>query len=147
MRSIKPGRGPSMMEGISLLFVAVFGVIWTILAFSMGGGLFALFGVVFVIMAIVSAVYNFKNATNKNRYSLYDITEDCEEPDPLNERFGNGTDYDNSSNYNDYYSDATYNNTSYGADSNSTHSRFCPYCGTPAAQDFQFCNSCGKKLP
>ena len=85
MKSIKPGRGPSMMGGIMGIAVAVFGVIWTVIAASMGGGLFAIFGVVFVIVAIVNTVYNFKNATGKNRYSTFDVTTDEEEPDPLNE--------------------------------------------------------------
>lgn len=138
MKSIKPGRGPSMMEGISAIFMALFGLIWTILAASMGAGAFALFGVIFILMAIVIAIFSFKNATNKNRYSLFDITENSEEPDPLNERFGNSSYYNN-----------TYNNMSFDANTgtNSNSSRFCPYCGTPAASDFEFCNSCGKKLP
>ena len=49
---------------------------------------FPLFGVVFIIMGIVQAVYHFKNATSKNRYSAFDITDAHEETDPLNERFG-----------------------------------------------------------
>lgn len=38
-------------------FVAVFGVIWTFFAMSMGGGGFALFGVLFVGFAIVNGFY------------------------------------------------------------------------------------------
>jgi len=72
-------------------------------------------------------VYNFKNATGKNRYSAYDITEGNEEPDPLNERFGNPQ--------------ATTEKK------NDADSKFCPYCGTPVARDFAYCNNCGKKLP
>ena len=67
MKSIKPGRGPSMMSGIVSIAIGIFGVIWTVGAASIGGGLFTLFGLVFIIIAIVNAVYNFKNATNKNR--------------------------------------------------------------------------------
>ena len=66
MKHIKPGRGPSMMGGVMSIAIGVFGVIWTIAAAGMGGGLFALFGVVFVIVAIVQAVFHFKNATSKN---------------------------------------------------------------------------------
>lgn len=65
MRSIKRGRGPSMMGGISSIFVAIFGVIWTLFASQTGSILFMLFGVVFVVQAIVQAVYNFKNATDR----------------------------------------------------------------------------------
>lgn len=127
MKSIKPGRGPSFMGGIMSIFVGLFGVVWTILAASMGGGIFALFGIIFIAVAVVQAIYNFKNATDKNRYSAFDITDGSEEPDPLNERFGN---------------------TQSGAQKNDdTDNKFCPYCGTPVAEDFEFCNKCGKKLP
>lgn len=125
MKSIKPGRGPSMMNAISSVGAAVFGVIWTIAAASMGGGLFALFGLVFIAMAIVQAVYNFKNASGEERYSVYDITDGTEEADPLNRRFGAAQ---------------TENNKSAGA-------AFCPYCGASAKEDFAFCAKCGKELP
>ena len=125
MKSIKPGRGPSFMSGISSILVALFGVVWTIIAASMGGGLFALFGLIFIAYAVVQAVYNFKNATGKNRYSAYDITDEHEEPDPLNEIFGGQT----------------------VKEKTDVENRFCPYCGAPLAQDFEYCNKCGKKLP
>ena len=70
MKSIKPGRGPSMMSGVASIGAAIFGLIWTIAAASMGAGPFALFGLVFIGMAIASGVYNFKNATSENRYSF-----------------------------------------------------------------------------
>lgn len=123
MKSIKPGRGPSMMSGIMGIAVAIFGVIWTIAAFSMGGGLFALFGIVFIGVAIAMTVYNFKNATSKNRYSAFDITSDEEEPDPLNDIFGSREGKEE------------------------IDSAFCPYCGNPVESDYEYCNSCGKKLP
>ena len=129
MKSIKPGRGPSMMGGISSILVAVFGVAWTIGALTMGAGpLFAIFGIIFIIMAVVSAVYNLKNATGKNRYSAYDITEDGEEVDPWNERFGEKRDYNQQR-------------------VSSTQSKFCPYCGVRVEGDFAYCHKCGKKLP
>lgn len=132
MRSIKPGRGPSMMSGVMGIFVAVFGVIWTVVALNMGGGIFALFGVVFIIMAVVMTVYNFKNATGENRYSTFDITDDGEEIDPLNERFGRKRENGGAGN--------TTADKSGG-------SAFCPYCGAKVEGDFEFCNKCGKKLP
>ena len=129
MKSIKPGRGPSMMSGISSILVGVFGVAWTIGAVSMGaGGLFAVFGLVFVAMAVVSAVYNFKNATSKNRYSSFDITDENEEPDPWNERFGEKRSETQTATY-------------------SSGSKYCPYCGVRVEGDFAYCNKCGKKLP
>ena len=128
MKSIKPGRGPSMMGAISSIFVALFGVVWTISAVSAGAGFMGIFGIIFIAMAAVSAVYNFKNATGKNRYSSFDITEDGEEPDPWNERFSEKRDYPESQ-------------------ANTGESKYCPYCGARAEGDFAYCNKCGKKLP
>ena len=140
MRSIKRGRGPSMMGGISSIFVAIFGVIWTLLASQTGSILFMLFGVVFVVQAIVQAVYNFKNATGKNRYSEYDITEGNEEADPLNERFGNDFQSEVQGDFQEdiehYYSPKSEEDTAY-----------CPYCGVIIGSDFQYCHECGKKMP
>ena len=42
MRSIKRGRGPSMMGGISSIFMALFGLLWTIIAGSIGGPFFCI---------------------------------------------------------------------------------------------------------
>lgn len=127
MKSVKPGRGPSFMGGVMSVLVGLFGVVWTIIAATMGGGLFALFGVIFIAVAVVQAVYNFKNATGKNRYSSFDITDGDEEPDPWNECFGNSQTY-----------------TSMNEDRGS---KYCPYCGTAVKSDFEYCNNCGKKLP
>lgn len=145
MKSIKRGRGPSMIGGIVCIAVAVFGFLWTIGASNVtssfggpgtfhdpafGGGIdaiFPLFGVVFTIVAVVSAVYNFKNATGKKRFSEYDIVDSSEEADPLNEHFGEAA--------------PVHHESVPKADA------FCPYCGAPAEDDFRFCNSCGKELP
>ena len=126
MKSIKPGRGPSMMSGVVGIFMIGFGILWTVIA-AQASGIFALFGVLWTGIAIVMPVYNFKNATGKNRYSSFDITDGNEEPDPLNERFGNPQ-----------------SNTQKRDD---TDNKFCPYCGNPVDGDFEFCNNCGKKLP
>ena len=165
MKSIKPGRGPSMMGGVVAIAIAVFGILWTIGAgsitgsfsgtsyggdFMLSGGdivsggmggfgsdpfdtmgtIFPLFGVVFVIIAIAIAVYNFKNASSKNRYSEFDIVDGTEESDPLNDRFGNTRE------------DGFEEGRSFeGSD------LFCPYCGTPAEGDYMYCKKCGKRLP
>ncbi len=128
MKSIKPGRGPSMMGGVVSILIGAGGIIWTISAVGMGAPiLFALFGVIFVIIAVVQAVYNFHNATSDNRYSEFDITDENEEPDPFNVRYG-----------------APKQPTTPPAD----HSGgFCPYCGAPMHGDFAFCRKCGKALP
>ena len=124
MKSIKPGRGPSMMGGIVGIFMIGFGIVWTILA-AQGSLVFALFGVCWTGIAVVMTVYNFKNATGKNRYSSFDITDSREEPDPFNQRYG----------------------PEWEENPGEVDNKFCPYCGTPVAGDFEFCNNCGRKLP
>ncbi len=125
MKHIKPGRGPSMMSGVVGIFMIGFGILWTVMA-AQASGIFALFGVLWTGVAVVITVYNFKNATKKNRYSQFDIVDSNEEPDPMNERFGNPQ--------------ATQNREE-------IDNKFCPYCGTAVKGDFEYCNNCGKKLP
>ena len=133
MKSIKPGRGPSMMGGFGSVFGIVFGIFWTVLASSMTQGfglvgvIFPLGGVLFIIMGVVKAIYHFKHATGENRYSEFDITDDTEEPDPLNRQFGSKP-------------EST-------PDAPPSGSSFCPYCGAPVQNDFAFCRKCGKALP
>ena len=115
-----------MMGGVVGIFMIGFGILWTCFA-ARANGIFALFGVLWTGVAIAITVYNFKNATRKNRYSVYDITDAGEEPDSLNERFGNPQ------------------NTVQKKDN--AENQFCPYCGTSVAGDFKFCHHCGKKLP
>ena len=126
MKSIKPGRGPSFVGGIIGIAVVVFGVFWTITAISFGAGFMGIFGIIFIFIALVQTIYNFKNATSKDRYSSFDIVDGLEEPDPLNEMFGRPT-----------------SNTS----NTKSESSFCPYCGNPVLKDYAYCNKCGKKLP
>nr|MDD6336578.1 zinc ribbon domain-containing protein [bacterium] len=127
MRSIKPGRGPSMMGAVMGAAAGIFGVIWTVAAARMGVGLMAAFGVVFILIAIATTVYQFKNAVGKHRYSQFDITEDGEEIDPLEQRFGRGRDEK-------------------GALAASDN-RFCPFCGCALDTGFAYCPRCGRKLP
>ena len=132
MKSVKPGRGPSAMGAVGALFAAIFGVIWTAAAASMSAPpFFCLFGVVFVIIGIIQAIYNFKNATGKNRYSEFDIVDSREEPDPLAQRLG-------------LEQEDTAPN---GSEADSGDFRYCPYCGTRLGKGFTFCGKCGKRLP
>ena len=125
MKHIKPGRGPSMLSGILGIFMIGFGVLWTILA-ATASPVFALFGVLWTAMAVTVTVYHWKNATKKNRYSAYDITDSDEEPDPLQQKFdGEAAEQSRQTNY---------------------EGAFCPYCGAKAQKDHRFCSSCGKKL-
>lgn len=147
MKSIKPGRGPSMMSGVMSIAVGIFGLFWTIMAASIGGGFMALFGLVFIGIAISSAVYNFKNATSENRYSTYDIVDSTEESDPFNDRFGKNRTVSAEL---DHYADGTprFSPESAAVDRTApTSNAFCPYCGNEVEKDFIYCNNCGKELP
>lgn len=141
MKSIKPGRGPSMMGGIGSIFAALFGVIWTIVALSSGAGIFALFGVCFIGLAIFQAVYNIRNATSENRYSEFDIVDSCEEEDPWNRRFGAERDARQCPEQSASSQPPEQTPPVDGA------FRFCPYCGKPLGGDFRFCPHCGRELP
>lgn len=68
----------------------------------MGGDppiVFIIFGIVFIMAGIGSAIYNYKNAFGKNRISEYDIVEPGEEE--ISERLG----------------------------ASSSSLNYCPYCG------------------
>ena len=138
MKSVKPGRGPSMMNAAGSAFAVCFGIIWTAIAFSSGAPFFfPLFGICFIGLAAAQAVYNYRNATRKNRYSEFDIVDENEEPDPLNERFTSGIGRQKMI----IESPAVCNKEE------ETAVCFCPYCGAPAERDFEFCSKCGKRLP
>ncbi len=148
MRSIKPGRGPSAMGAFGSIVAAVFGVIWTIFAASMGApGIFPLFGVIFIISALVGAVYNYKNAAGSNRMSVYDITDDNEEPDPLQERFHRKSGKAGSSVVNTINSTI---NSAGGIPESSQTDRdavnFCPFCRCELKDNFKFCPKCGSDI-
>lgn len=129
MKSVKPGRGPSAMGVWGAVVAVVFGIFWTWMAASMGApGIFPLFGVVFIITGIISGIYNYKNATGENRYSTFDITEEGEETDPLQRRFGGAPIEDDTRR------------------PQGTGGAFCPYCGGATEADHTFCRHCGKKL-
>ena len=131
MKSIKPGRAKSAMGMFGSIASIVVGIIWTIVAINMGAPVFfPLFGLVFIIIGIVQAVYNYRNATGKNRYSSFDITDEGEEPDPLEQRFGGNECRDDTAQKSSF-----------------TAASFCPYCGKGVDGDFEYCPKCGKRLP
>ena len=130
MKHIKPGRGPSAMGALGSVIAVVFGIFWTVSAASMGAPIsFSIFGVLFVIVGIVQAVYNFKNATGKNRYSSFDIVDSQEEPDPWDQQFGGDAD------------------APVFRDGPEGPLRYCPYCGAKLGDSYTFCGHCGKRLP
>jgi hypothetical protein len=144
--SVKPGRAPSFMGGVGSILAIVFGIVWTAMAFQLtrhspfGGivSIFPLFGVLFIVMGVISAIYNFRQATQKNRYSVLDIADSDVEPDPLNERFGPMLDAE-------FHVESDSHADEDGRDDR-PH-RFCPYCGDDIGEEFRYCPSCGKELP
>lgn len=130
MKSIKPGRGPSMMGAVASAAAMLFGFIWVVGASQITGGagpigaVFPLFGVLFIVAAAVQLFKNLHNAVGKNRFSEFDITDEQEEPDPLNQRFAGASD-----------------------DTPSPAPAYCPFCGTGLEKDYAYCPHCGKKLP
>ena len=107
------------MGGVAAVAAALFGVFWTAIA----PGFMKAFGVIFIVLAIAQAVYHWNNATRKDRFSAFDITDSDAEPDPLQRRF-------------------------HGVEppSRSDAARFCPYCGAAVQADYRFCRSCGKEI-
>jgi hypothetical protein len=142
-----------MMSAFGSAAAAIFGVFWTMAAMSMGAPLFfALFGVIFVALGIGQTIYNYKNATSKNRYSAFDITDGKEEPDPLNQYFGgreeNEPTESGASASTEYMGQSGQGGaTAEQAPQNNSSTAFCPYCGASVDGEFSFCPKCGKKLP
>jgi ribosomal protein S27AE len=140
MKSIKPGRGPSALGAAGSVATVIFGVFWTILTinltknipFPIVGVIFPLFGLIFIGIGIAQAIFHYKNATGKNRMSLLDITDDSEEPDPLNEYFNKSKDIKS--------------DTVKSGKPRKFEGEFCPYCGNKVKDDFDFCPNCGKDI-
>jgi len=107
MYSVKPGRGPSLLGTIVAAAMAAFGVIFLVgsnaamshmeSATGMSGppAAFRLIwnaaGVLFIVVALAMAVYNFVNFKSRNRMSAVDITTGQEESDPIADMLGYGT--------------------------------------------------------
>ena len=129
MKSIKPGRSHSAFGAVVGIFIALFGVIWTVAAIGIGAPwFFGVFGIGFVAVAIFQVVRNLHNAYGENRYSDFDIVDSEEEPDPYHIKYGPKEE-----------ASAPMHTTS--------ESRYCPYCGKVVSDDFIYCNHCGRKLP
>ena len=139
MWSIKPGRGPSARNAVSGIVAVVFGIFWTLMAYTITRGspfpfvgvVFPLFGVVIVVLGIADVIYNFYNAISQNRFSTLDVTRPGDEPDPLQQQFGPPF---------PPASSASLPHTPV-ADA------FCPSCGQGVQRSFRFCPTCGGPLP
>lgn len=126
MKSIKPGRMPSARAAFGSVFGILFSSVWTVITLFMGAYIMAPFGILILISCIWDLVYHLHNATQKNRYSTYDIVDGGGEQDPMQARLAEG--------------DTMFTSTVDKAN-------FCPYCGEKTEEDFRFCKSCGKELP
>ena len=159
LKSIKPGRGPSAMGAFGGIIAAVFGVFWIIFAVSIGApAIFPLFGILFIVMALGGTAFNYKNATGSNRMSVYDITDDKEEPDPLQARF-HGRENSEPINSESIKSAAEFKTTDNNTDSttesitdnsqdNTTAQtlNYCPYCRCELRSNYNYCPKCGNDL-
>lgn len=141
MYSVKPGRGPSLMGGFAGIVAAVFGVIWILIAGSIGAPpIIRLFGVLFVILAIGSSIYNLINATRRDRMSTFDITTGSEEQDPLTRLIRN------SETTREDTGGSSRPKSSGSAGTRKYPGKFCPFCGVEVHEDFDFCPTCGKDI-
>lgn len=156
MKSIKPGRGPSAMSAFGGIIAALFGVFWTVTASRMGAPFpFPLFGILFIVMALAGIFYNYKNATGRNRMSLFDITNDNEEQDPFHEYILNkdkkenpGIHHDQNHDYNNGFehnhAGIDYESEDAGIDTETAN--YCPYCGKRIKKDYMYCPKCGRDI-
>lgn len=123
--SIKPGRGPSALGAVGGILGVCFGILWTILAIWITADapfpevkiIFPLFGVIFIVAAIVGIFYNAHNATQENRFSNLDIVPAESEPEPLFSK--------------------------QGKQSEAQLEKFCTHCGTNIRREDKFCSNCG----
>ena len=132
--SVKPGRGPSLMGAIVGVVAVLFGFFWIIAAASSGApGIFVLFGVIFIFIAIAGIIYNLYNTAARNRISTFDVTTEGEGSDPIADALRHSS------------------RSSEGEKKQNDKPRkiqgdFCPYCGAKAQQDFDYCPQCGKDI-
>lgn len=160
------------MGGVASVVSIMIGILWMISvsritspmgelrsSFSGVARILPLFGLVFISIGIANAIYNFRNATARNRYSILDITDSETEPDPLNERFGQdrnetGEEAPHDAATGDGYPSWGRNERGFGEGRSvagrgpsGVRSRYCPYCGRSVEPEFRFCPACGRELP
>ncbi|WP_058302465.1 zinc ribbon domain-containing protein [Gorillibacterium timonense] len=165
MKSIKPGRGPSAMGALGSIIAVIFGIFWTIIAFSITRGvpgiiglIFPLFGILFIVTGIVQTVFHFKNATGRNRMSYFDIVDSSREPDPLddfvNRPFGSSTQSNRFGDDSTRFESRNAGTPEASRESGTTAStgkrkyqgEYCPFCGGKLEEEFLFCPHCGKEI-
>ena len=83
------------------------------------------------------------NATGEQRYSAFDIVDEGEEADPLNERFGRNVKAD-SAGQTDAETPGSREERIHAVPQGENN--FCPYCGAPVKETYTFCRKCGRRL-
>ena len=136
MKSMKGGRGPSIIRAVALFGIAVLAMVALGQSKTPGSVAYAgvkyertsLLLVIFILMAVCGGIWFLYHAFVQNRPSETDAAGGDEEPDPLNEYF-----------HGKYEVESTESSAAKG-------SMYCPYCGKPIQADFAFCSHCGKEL-
>lgn len=106
------------------IVAALFGVIFTATALSIGVPPFFTFGgIIFIVVALGSAAFHGYNAFARHRMSVYDITGPGQEPDPLDP--------------------SRRSPTSPPPLPNQQRPAFCSHCGRTLESGDNFCSACG----
>jgi hypothetical protein len=112
------------MGAIGSLVAVIFGIGWTLNVAATPFGVrnpMVIFGVAFVVMAVIQFFYHFKNTAGKNRMSLYDITDD-----------------------NETAVKKTVNRERQASGSGTRG--YCPHCGHKLNRGDAFCSTCGQSV-
>ncbi|HMN96517.1 MAG TPA: hypothetical protein PKC43_08675 [Phycisphaerales bacterium] len=150
MYSVKPGRGPSLLGGAGAAAGAIFGVLWTSTALAIGAPpVFALFGLVFIAMAVAVAVYHLYNAASRSRMSVFDVTAGAEERDPIAKALGR--DHAQRHSPRDGSQEGAGPPGATQPEPKPSGPRqfpgdHCPFCGAVASPDFDYCPKCGNDI-
>ncbi len=136
MKSMKGGRGPSIIKAAALFGIAVLAMVALGQSGTPGSVAYAgvkyertsLLLVIFILMAVCGGIWFLYRAFAQNRPSETDVTGADEEPDPLN-RYSRGEDDAESA-----------------EEAAAAGSRYCPNCGRAVQEDANFCSHCGKEL-
>ncbi len=136
MKSMKGGRGPSIIRAVALFGIAALAMVALGQSGTPGSVAYAgvkyertsLLLVIFILMAVCGGIWFLYRAFAQNRPSETDVTGADEEPDPLN-RYSRGEDDAESA-----------------EEAAAAGSRYCPNCGRAVQEDANFCSHCGKEL-
>ena len=136
MKSMKGGRGPSIIRAAALFGIAVLAMVALGQSGTPGSVAYAgvkyertpLLLVIFILMAVCGGIWFLYRAFAQNRPSETDAAGADEEPDALNGH-SRGEDGAEST-----------------EEASAAGSRYCPNCGRAVPEDANFCSHCGKEL-